>query len=286
MIEELIRIIVFGAVVGGIWALVSSGFSLIFGVARILNFAHGALFILSAYTAVYLMNIGFNELIAMIIGVILSSAIGVLIYKLISPIKNHEIMVVIVTLAIALLITQVLLILFGEHGYSLPPIVHGVQRISGVVITNIRILSLVVALIVLILLEYFINRTKIGKMITATSENIESAMLVGINIERIYVLTFLISSALAGISGILYAQIFAVTPDVSLKALIYAFAIVILGGLGSLRGSIIASFIVGYILVITINFLGARWSEFVMLLTIIAILIVKPTGLFGVTHEK
>ncbi len=286
MIEELIRIIVFGAVVGGIWALVSSGFSLIFGVARILNFAHGALFILSAYTAVYLMNIGFNELIAMIIGVILSSAIGVLIYKLISPIKNHEIMVVIVTLAIALLITQVLLILFGEHGYSLPPIVHGVQRISGVVITNIRILSLVVALIVLILLEYFINRTKIGKMITATSENIESAMLVGINIERIYVLTFLISSALAGISGILYAQIFAVTPDVSLKALIYAFAIVILGGLGSLRGSIIASFIIGYILVITINFLGARWSEFVMLLTIIAILIVKPTGLFGVTHEK
>ena len=286
MIEELIRIIVFGAVVGGIWALVSSGFSLIFGVARILNFAHGALFILSAYTAVYLMNIGFNELIAMIIGVILSSAIGVLIYKLISPIKNHEIMVVIVTLAIALLITQVLLILFGEHGYSLPPIVHGVQRISGVVITNIRILSLVVALIVLILLEYFINRTKIGKMITATSENIESAMLVGINIERIYALTFLISSALAGISGILYAQIFAVTPDVSLKALIYAFAIVILGGLGSLRGSIIASFIVGYILVITINFLGARWSEFVMLLTIIAILIVKPTGLFGVTHEK
>ena len=232
------------------------------------------------------MNIGFNELIAMIIGVILSSAIGVLIYKLISPIKNHEIMVVIVTLAIALLITQVLLILFGEHGYSLPPVVHGVQRISGVVITNIRILSLVVALIVLILLEYFINRTKIGKMITATSENIESAMLVGINIERIYVLTFLISSALAGISGILYAQIFAVTPDVSLKALIYAFAIVILGGLGSLRGSIIASFIVGYILVITINFLGARWSEFVMLLTIIAILIVKPTGLFGVTHEK
>jgi len=286
MIEELIRIIVFGAVVGGIWALVSSGFSLIFGVARILNFAHGALFILSAYTAVYLMNIGFNEFIAMIIGVILSSAIGVLIYKLISPIKNHEIMVVIVTLAIALLITQVLLILFGEHGYSLPPIVHGVQRISGVVITNIRILSLVVALIVLILLEYFINRTKIGKMITATSENIESAMLVGINIERIYVLTFLISSALAGISGILYAQIFAVTPDVSLKALIYAFAIVILGGLGSLRGSIIASFIIGYILVITINFLGARWSEFVMLLTIIAILIVKPTGLFGVTHEK
>lgn len=286
MIEELIRIIVFGAVVGGIWALVSSGFSLIFGVARILNFAHGALFILSAYTAVYLINIGFNELIAMIIGVILSSAIGVLIYKLISPIKNHEIMVVIVTLAIALLITQVLLILFGEHGYSLPPVVHGVQRISGVVITNIRILSLVVALIVLILLEYFINRTKIGKMITATSENIESAMLVGINIERIYVLTFLISSALAGISGILYAQIFAVTPDVSLKALIYAFAIVILGGLGSLRGSIIASFIVGYILVITINFLGARWSEFVMLLTIIAILIVKPTGLFGVTHEK
>jgi branched-chain amino acid transport system permease protein len=97
-----------------------------------------------------------------------------------------------------------------------------------------------------------------------------------------YVITMFLSAILAGIAGIFYAQIFAITPEVSLKALIYAFAIVILGGLGSLRGSIVASFIIGYTVVATITFLGARWSEFVMLLAIIVILIVKPTGLFGV----
>jgi branched-chain amino acid transport system permease protein len=91
-----------------------------------------------------------------------------------------------------------------------------------------------------------------------------------------------LSSILAGFAGILYAQIFAISPETSLKALIYAFAIVILGGLGSLRGSIVSSFIVGYILVLTITFLGARWSEFVMLLAIVTILVVRPTGLFGV----
>ena len=282
MIEVVVRILVFGAVVSGIWALVSSGFSLIFGVARILNFAHGTLFVISAYTAIYLMSIGVNECLALTAGIAISSVIGVLIYKLISPIREHEIMVVIVTLAIALLAMQILLILFGEHGMSLTPIISGVQKIAGVRITNIRILSVFVALAVLILLEYFITKTKLGKMITATSEDAEAAMLIGIDVERIYTVTFLISSALAGIAGLLYAQIFAVTPEVSLKALIYAFAIVILGGLGSLRGSILASFIIGYILVVTINFLGARWSEFVMLLTIITILIVKPTGLFGV----
>ncbi len=282
MIEVVVRILVFGAVVSGIWALVSSGFSLIFGVARILNFAHGTLFVISAYTAIYLMSIGVNECLALTAGIAISSVIGVLIYKLISPIREHEIMVVIVTLAIALLAMQILLILFGEHGMSLTPIISGVQKIAGVRITNIRILSVFVALAVLILLEYFITKTRLGKMITATSEDAEAAMLIGIDVERIYTVTFLISSALAGIAGLLYAQIFAVTPEVSLKALIYAFAIVILGGLGSLRGSILASFIIGYILVVTINFLGARWSEFVMLLTIITILIVKPTGLFGV----
>ncbi|RLI76706.1 branched-chain amino acid ABC transporter permease [Archaeoglobales archaeon] len=284
MIELVLKIIVFGAVVSGIWALVASGFSLIFGVARILNFAHGTLFVLSAYFGIVLVkNIGVNNYLAFILGILFVGIVGVIVFKLtISPIKTHEVMVVIVTLAIALLVEQFLLLIFGEHGISFPSLVGGIQNIGGIKITNIRILSLIIAIATLILLEFFITKTKTGKMITATSQDMEAAMLMGIDVDRIYLITMFISSILAGLGGLLYSQIFATTPIVSVKALIYAFAIVILGGLGSLRGSIIASFIVGYVIVVTITFLGARWSEFVMLLTIISILVVKPTGLFGV----
>ena len=279
MIELALKILIFGAVVSGIWALVASGFSLIFGVARILNFAHGTLFVLSAYFGIVLIKYGINNYIAFLF----AGVIGVIIFRLtISPIKTHEVMVVIVTLAIALLVEQFLLLIFGEHGISFPSLISGIQNIGGVRITNIRILSFFVAMATLILLEVFITRTKTGKMIDATSQDMEAAMLMGIDVDRIYLITMFISSILAGLGGLLYSQIFATTPIVSVKALIYAFAIVILGGLGSLRGSIIASFIVGYVIVVTITFLGARWSEFVMLLTIISILVVKPTGLFGV----
>ena len=283
MIELALKILIFGAVVSGIWALVASGFSLIFGVARILNFAHGTLFVLSAYFGIVLIKYGINNYIAFVLGILFAGVIGVIIFRLtISPIKTHEVMVVIVTLAIALLVEQFLLLIFGEHGISFPSLIGGIQNIDGVRITNIRILSFFVAMATLILLEVFITRTKTGKMINATSQDMEAAMLMGIDVDRIYLITMFISSILAGLGGLLYSQIFATTPIVSVKALIYAFAIVILGGLGSLRGSIIASFIVGYVIVVTITFLGARWSEFVMLLTIISILVVKPTGLFGV----
>jgi len=280
--ELALRILIFGAVVGGIWGLVASGFSLIFGVSRVLNFAHGAAFVCSAYFAILLVQLGNHVAVAITAGLLVSCLLGVAVYALTRPIRHNEVMVVIVTLALALLIQQVLLLSFGDRGLSLTPLIGGLQRIGGVKVTNIRLASLAFAALTMVALEHFINKTRFGKTILATSQDSEAAMLIGVDVEMVYLVTIVLSSLLAGMAGILYAQIFAVTPETSLKALIYAFAIVILGGLGSVRGSMISAFIVGYILVATITFLGARWSEFVMLLAIIAILVVRPTGLFGV----
>lgn len=282
MIETVVKIVVFGAVVGGIWGIVASGFSLIFGVSRILNFAHGAAFVSSAFLAYALIAEGYSLYLAILAGLLLSALIGFAVYALTKPVRDREVMVIIITLAFALLVQQILLVLFGDRGVSIEPFIDGFAEIGGVKVTYMRILSFGLAVLCLTALEIFITRTKLGKRIMATAQDSKAAMMVGIDIERIFILVMVLSSLLAGFAGILYAQIFAVSPEVSLRALIYAFAIVILGGLGSLRGSIVASFIVGYILVTAITFLGARWSEFVMLLTIVAILVVKPTGLFGV----
>ncbi len=283
MIDIAVRIIVYGAVVGGIWALVASGFSLIFGVARILNFAHGIFFVLAAYIGIVLSKSGINPYLATIISVLLVGGFAVAMYTgLLARIKEHEVMVIIVTLAIALLVEQMLIIIFGEHGISYPALISGVLKIGKTPITYKRILAFVVAIVVLALLQLFIHKTRTGKMIMASSQNYEGALLVGINVDRIFVITMFLSAVLAGIGGILYTQVFAASPGAAMKSLIFAFAIVILGGLGSIKGSIIAAFIIGYIITLANQFLGAQWAEFAALLIIIAILVFKPTGLFGV----
>ncbi|MCS7144549.1 MAG: branched-chain amino acid ABC transporter permease [Archaeoglobaceae archaeon] len=279
-----LEIIVFGTAMGGIFALLASGFSLIFGVSRILNFAHGACFAISAYLAIFLVNhFSFNVYLATLFGVIASILLGFIVYCLTRPIRSNIIMVIIVTLAFALLVEQLLLLSFGDRGLTLKPFVEGLQVIhEDLRIAKIRIIAIFIAVALILLLEIFVNGTILGKRINAVSQDSESAMLLGIDVERIYIVTILLSSALAGFSGILYAQVFNIYPELVLRVLIYAFAVVILGGLGSLRGSIVASFIVGYLFVITMMLLSAQWSEFVMLLAIVLILVVRPTGLFGV----
>ncbi len=281
---ELLEIFVFGTAMGGIFALLASGFSLIFGVSRILNFAHGVCFSISAYLVIYFIKeFSVDIFSASILGIFFAVLVGFFVYALTKYIRHNVVMVIIVTLAFALLVEQFLLLSFGNRGLTMPPFVEGIQVIyENLRIAKVRLLAIAIAIATLLALEFFISRTIIGKRINAVSQDIEAAKLLGINVEKVLIATFLISSALAGIAGILYAQIFNIYPAMILRVLIYAFAVVILGGLGSFRGSVVASFIIGYIFVATMKTLGAQWSEFVMLITIVAILAVRPTGLFGV----
>ncbi len=284
MIDLLMRILVYGATLSGIYALIASGFTLIFGVSRIMNFAHGAFFILGAYFGIAFINaIGLNLYLSIIISILLVGLLAITAYKfIVSPIREHEVMVIIVTLALALIIEQIILLTFGEHGISFPSVIEGTVIIGTVLIPSMRLFVLAVAIIAIIMLWTFICKTRLGKEITAASQDAEAATLIGLDVNRIFIITVFISAILAALGGVLYAQVYATNPFLILKSLIFAFAIVILGGMGSVKGSIIASFIVGYILTAIIVFYGARWSELVSLILIIAILVLRPAGLFGV----
>jgi branched-chain amino acid transport system permease protein len=137
-------------------------------------------------------------------------------------------------------------------------------------------------MVTLALLAVFISRTRTGKEIVAASQNLEGAVIIGLHIEKLFLLSVFVSSVLAGLGGALYAQVYGVNPFLVLRVLVLAFAIVIFGGLGSLKGSVVASFIMGYIIILVTMLLGARWSEMVALMTIIAALVIRPNGLFGV----
>jgi branched-chain amino acid transport system permease protein len=284
MIELLMIILIYGATLSGIYALIASGFTLIFGVSRIMNFAHGSFFILGAYFGIALIQgIGLNPYLSTIISMLLVGLLAAGVYKgILSQVREHEVMVIIVTLALALIIEQFILLIFGEHGISFPSVIVGVMIIGGVIMPVIRLFVLAVAIVALILLWIFIGKTRLGKEITGASQDAEAATLMGLNIDRLFMITVFISAVLAALGGALYAQVYAANPFLVLKALIFAFAIVILGGLGSVKGSIISAFIVGYILTAVIVLYGARWSELVAVLMILAILVLRPVGLFGV----
>ncbi len=276
----LLPIIIIGTILGGILTLVACGFTLTFGVGRIFNFAHGTFFAISAYTAYALFPyLGYSSLL---IGVLASAIFGLSVHYLIKPIRKNEIMVILLTLSLALLVDQIILMVFGVDAISLHPIVKGSIDVFGVKITNVKILSFAITVASIIILEWLIKRTRLGREISAVSQDVESAMIVGIDVERVFMFTLLISSVLAGIGGILYAQIYSLTPNSALEILLLAFAIVVVGGLGSVKGSVISAFIISYIKTAVSVTLGTRWSELAVLLVIIAILVVRPQGLFGV----
>lgn len=284
MIELLMRILVYGATLSGIYSLIAAGFTLIFGVSRIMNFSHGAFFILGAYLGIAVINgLGLNPYLSTAISILIVGLLAAAVYKgIMSPVRTQEVMVIIVTLALALILEQIILLTFGEHGISYPSMIKGVMSVGGVPIPTMRLLVLAIALTALIMLWILISRTRLGREITAASQDMEAATLLGLDVDKLFLTTVFISAILAALGGSLYAQVYAANPFLVLKSLIFAFAIVILGGLGSVKGSVIASFIVGYILTAVIVLYGARWSELTALLIIIAILILKPTGLFGV----
>ena len=280
----VITILVYGATLSGVWALIASGFTLIFGVCRLLNLAHGGFFILGGYIGLFfIQSLGFDIISSIVLGIVLTGLLGAVVYLgLLARVKEHEVTVIIITLALALIIEQVIMLTFGEHGVVFPSTLKGVVFIGKVPIPVMRLFGTFVALVALALLGLFVTKTRLGRQITAASQDMEAAVLIGLNTNQLFTITMLLSSMLAGLGGVLYSQIYSANPFLVMKALIFAFAIVILGGLGSIKGSIVASFIVGYINTIVITLLGARWAELVALLIIIAALVIRPTGLFGV----
>ena len=286
----LAEILVLGSIIGGIWALVASGFSLVFGVARVQDFAHGTYFALGAYVALVFYDLLSKSMPAES-ALVLSALISCMVVGIISvavyvftvrPVKAYEVMVILVTLAVALLVKEILLSVFSDVSISLPPFVSGCVFIAGIPVTYTRILAFAIAVSVIVAMDIFINRTRLGKEILAVSQDSEAAMLVGIDVEKVFILVMFLSAALAAVGGVLYAQIYAVNPMTALRVLIYAFAIVILGGLGSVRGSVLAAFIIGYMQVAVSTLFASEWAEVVAMLAIIAILVVRPQGLMGV----
>jgi len=283
-------ILVTGLVNGGVYALLAIGFSLIFGVARIVNIAHTAFYMLAAYCFyTLLVRLQLPGALAAVISVAAVTALSVLCYRLvIEPVREHESAVLIATIALALIFQELMLYTYGGNFLGIPSAVDGVLTVFGVSIPYQRLLILAVAAAMLVGTWFTLYRTRLGLAIRATANDLEVANLMGMNVHRVAMATVAISVALAAIAGVVVAPVFVVDPFMWLTPLVTMLAIVVLGGLGSLKGSLVGALIIGYVEAITVFALpqGAFLKGAVALSIMVAVLLVRPEGLFGVVFEE
>lgn len=284
------NLLINGLISGSIYSLLAIGFSLVFGVARILNMAHTAFYMVSAFLLlIFTSMMGFPILPSAVLVIFITGLLGIACYKLFfDRIKEHEIAVVLISIALAVLFQEVLLMGFGGYYYTVIPFVHGFAEIVSIRVSLQQLITVGVSLITLCITWLILSKTRIGNAIRAVAEDRKIANLMGINGSRICMVTMGVSVGLAGISGVFIASIYTVHPLMWEHPLVVVLAAVVLGGLGSFKGAIIAAFILAFAenAVASLVPSGSFLKGAVSLSVMVIVLIIKPEGLFGVVFEE
>jgi branched-chain amino acid transport system permease protein len=286
----LIDIVMSGLINGSILALLAIGFSLIFGVARIVNFSHTAFYMVAAYCIyVVTQKMGLHPVWGMIAAVLLVTLLGMITYTVfINPIREHEGAVLIATIALAMILQEVMSLIFTGTYLSVPALIDGYLPILGVKVFYQQLLSFFAALITLAALWVILMKTKLGLAIRSTAQDREVANLMGINEARVAMMTMGLSVGLAGFTGAIVVPLTILEPGMWMSPLIMMMAVVVLGGLGSLKGSFTGAYILGFAeaLVVFLAPMGAFLKGPIALCIMILVLLMRPEGLFGVSFEE
>jgi branched-chain amino acid transport system permease protein len=293
MLEALAQSLVFGILVGALYGLAAAGLSLVFGVTRFLNVSHGELLMLGGYASFWAFTLwDVDPFISIPSTIIFLCLIGVILYKLIFTrmVKlNEEAKIrntLLVGFGLSLVLQNVALRLWTADDRGITPsYVREVFTILGVRFPIVRMASLAIAVIALLALYLFLQRTYTGKAIRATVEDWEAATLMGIDIHQVYLLSFVIGAALAGMAGTLVAVGYSIEPSMGMHWTLKALIVMVLGGFGSIMGTFVGGLVLGVTESTTAFFIGGNYRQVVGLLLFLLILIFRPQGLFGTRAE-
>jgi branched-chain amino acid transport system permease protein len=274
---------------GGVIALLAAGFSLIIGVAKIVNMAHTAFYMVGAFIILSIVNLGIPLWLSCIIGMIVTCLLAMVIYTLFfDRIKQHQTAVMIVSIALALLTQEILLLIFSAHHYGFPSFVEGFIDIEGVRLSYKHVFAFIISGVCLLILWAIFKFTRTGKAILCVAQDQEVANLMGINVSRISMVAMVLSVALAVVAAILTAPIYMVSALMWVSPLVLILASVVLGGMGSVKGSVIAAFILSFAETAVVFLVpgGGFLKGAVSLVVMVIVLIFRPEGLFGVVFEE
>ncbi len=285
--ELLLFLMLNGIVWGFIVALISLGLSLIFGLLRMINVAHGAIYMLGAVTAWYMVNYTNNFWIGLITApIVWGITFSVIERVLLHRIEESHDATIIATFGLMLLIEQAALAIFGGTPERIIEPIHGTIRMFGFEYSKYRIFVAIISLIVLGIIAFGLTKTKWGMWVRAVQQNSELALNIGVPTERVYALTFGLGAAIAAFAGVLAAPIAVVEFRMGVDILALAFIVVIVGGLGSLVGSVAAALLISLMEGLSAAFLSPTGARVLSLLVMAVIVYVKPFGLFIRTRES
>jgi len=291
--SQVLQVLVLTMVKGSVYALLASGLSLIYGVGRIVNLAHTAFFMLAAYGMFYFMrSLEWGPLPSIVLTLAGVTLVGLLVYRFfLDRIRQHHAALLIMTVALAMALQELMRISFHRQTTlpgSVPYLIAGDTTILGVTVLKQELLTLGTVAGVIIILWLLLSKTKLGIAIRATANDAEVANLMGISVPRTLMLTMGIGTGLAGVAAVLMAPISGVIYYMWMSPLMMVLVIVVLGGLGSMKGSIIGALIIAVVEALTFILLPHRTylATVFALAVMVLVLIVKPGGLFGTIFEE
>ncbi len=281
------QILIQGSLLSGMYALMALGFSMIYGVGGVMNLAHSGYVMVVGYVyyfATYTLELN------TIIGFILAITVGILLsiityFGWVRRFLDNFTVVFISTIIMTLILESLITLLFFRENVNIPPIIEGVTYIKGTAFSNTLILGLVVSWVCIMGLVFFVKGTHIGRAIRAFPMDNKGAIISGIDPAIVNPVVWIISGALAGIAGVFYGSFSFLSPTMWINPLVICFAIVVIGGLGSIEGTILAAYIMGFSEVITTLEINQRLRSVPGLLIMIIVLLFRPKGLLGVNND-
>lgn len=284
-----LRQLINGIQVGSIYALVALGYTMVYGIVKLINFAHGDFIMVGAYMALtimpFLITLGLPVWLCVIAAVVICSILGVtteaIAYK---PLRNSPSLSVLITaIAVSLFLENLFMLIFSPTPKSFPALIsfEGIS-IGAIKISGVTLVTIVITIIAMIVLQLFVKKTRMGKAMRAVSEDPGAAMLMGINTNSTISMTFAIGSALAAVAAVMYCSAYPfVDPYMGSMLGLKAFVAAVLGGIGIIPGAMLGGFVVGIVESMTKGYISSTFADAVVFGLLIVVLLVKPTGILG-----
>ena len=282
MLQQLVN----GLILGSVYALLALGYTMVYGIIKLINFAHGDIYMMGAFMGYFLINfLHLNFFLALILAMVGTAALGVLVeFLAYRPLRNStRIAALITAIGVSFFLEYVMVYFVGANTRSFPQVIETVRYNFGPIsLTNIQLMILVISLILMVLLQVIVQKTKMGKAMRAVSVDSDAAQLMGINVNRTISFTFALGSALAGAAGVLIALYYnSLEPLMGMTPGLKSFVAAVLGGIGIIPGAALGGFVIGLLETFATAFGMSDFRDAIVYGILILILLVRPAGILG-----
>ena len=283
---KLIQTLISGLSLGSIYALIALGYTMVYGIAKMLNFAHGDIIMVGAYAVITtVLTANFPHLVGILVSILVCVVLGVTIeFLAYRPLRQAPPLSVLITaIGVSYFLQNLALLIFGSEQKAFPTIIKlPTIEAGGVYIDGITLITLVVTAVIMVGLTLFINKTRMGKAMRAVSEDKGAAELMGISVNHTITITFAIGSALAAVAALFYGMSYIyIRPTTGSMPGIKAFTAAVFGGIGSIPGAMLGGILMGVIEQLSKTYISTLWSDAIVFGVLVLVLVVKPTGLLG-----